>query len=164
MGWLQLTLALGSQQQINYFNLIQQEREKAREMEEEERRRMDRRNKKKNLEDSPDNARDKKMEELLRELIDTIKDKSSNTTKRQKGKWEDNYLDSLHKLFEECRLENTKDLKLKVFTSATSKENFESDLLDNTTLNRKSVQNIVNLWNFDEGFTLEQLQESYNTY
>lgn len=66
-------------------------------------------------ESKTEGGKNKELERLLRELIDTLKDKSSVTSRRERGKWDDNQLDSLKKLFEEMRLENTKDIKMKVF-------------------------------------------------
>ena len=110
-----------------------------------------------------------------KELIDTLKDKSSSGGKREKGAWSDNQLDSLRKLYEECRLENTKDIKSKVFKEAAQKcKNsrkvpkaiFESDLLDNTSLNRKAVSNILEIWDFNhsEMYDIDEIQDSYLVY
>ena len=115
VGWLQITMALGSPTQVNFFDRIQQERDKAREEEEEERKRQERRKKRKDQNGDSESSRNKEMEGLLRELIDTIKDKSSSSSNRERGKWEENHMDCLRKLFEECRLDNSKDIKLRVF-------------------------------------------------
>ena len=47
-----------------------------------------------------------------------------------------------------------------------SKSEFESDLLDNTALNRKAVTNILEVWNYNDNSTydLDELQNSYLVY
>lgn len=175
VGWLKLTVALGSPEQVNTFDSIQAERDLARAAEEEERQRHTKRKKAKDQEADTEQGRNKELETLLRELIDTLKDKSSGGSKREKGKWEDNHLDSLRKLFEECRLDNTKDVKAKVFKESVVNcknlkkvplNHFENDLLDNTTLNRRAVSNILKLWDYSHNsyYDLDQLQASYLVY
>jgi len=94
---------------------------------------------------------------------------------REKGRWIDNHLDSLRKFFEEMRLQDVKDIKMKVFKESTSKSKntrkvakaeFESDLLDNTTLNRKAVNNILEIWDYKHtsSYDLEELQTCYQVY
>ena len=72
-------------------------------------------------ENNGEDGKNQELERLLRELIDTLKDKSSTSSKREKGRWDDNQLDSLKKLFEEVRLENSKDIKMKVFKNCLAK-------------------------------------------
>jgi len=175
VGWLKLTLALGSPDQVNRFDSIQTERDRARADEEEEKNRQKKRKNQRKGESENQDGKNKEVELLLRELVDTLKDKTSSGGKREKGKWSDNHLDSLRKLFEECRLDNTKDIKNRVFKESTqkcknikkvSKALFESDLLDNTALNRKTVNNILELWDFTHNsqYDVEQLQKSYSVY
>ena len=47
-----------------------------------------------------------------------------------------------------------------------SKSEFESDLLDNTALNRKAVTNILEILNYNENsqYDLDELQNSYLVY
>lgn len=175
VGWLKLTMALGNPDQINRFDSIQAERDRARAEEEEEKRRHDKRRKKHGEEAGTEAGQNKEIEKLLRELIDTLKDKSTSGGKREKGRWADNQLDSLRKFYEECRLENTKDVKLKIFKESMQncknikrvpKKHFESDLLDNTALNRKTVDNILQIWdyNHNELYDIDELQTSYLIY
>lgn len=102
VGWLNFTIALGSPTQVNFFDKIQIEREKAREAEREEEQRREKRKQRKDDIGNTDKAKNQEIETLLRELIDTLKDKgASGGSKRSKGKWDENQLDSLRKLFEE---------------------------------------------------------------
>jgi hypothetical protein len=41
---------------------------------------------------------------------------------------------------------------------------FENDLIDNTSLNRKAVSNILKIWNYRGSYDLEELQKSYLEY
>lgn len=97
--------------------------------------------------------KNKEVEKLLRELIDAIKDQSSSSGSREQGKWTENQLDSLRKLFEDLRLDNVNDLRVKVFNNIkdnmrakVNKNDFETALLDNVpSLNRKAVSNIAEI-------------------
>ena len=99
VGWLKLTCALGSPDQVNRFDSIQADRDKQRAAEEEERVRQQKKKRQKEVDESEGNT--KEVEGLLRELIGTIKDQGTGGSSREKGTWNDNQLDSLHKFFED---------------------------------------------------------------
>jgi hypothetical protein len=114
------------------------------------------------------------VESLMRELIDTIKDNSGGTGKRGKGQWSDNQLESLRNLFEECRLEDCKDIIAKVFRESAPRSknliktinmaHFENGLIDHTSLSRKAISNILKIWDYRGSYDLEELQHCYLDY
>lgn len=174
VGWMKMTCALGSPDQVNRFDSIQAERDNQRAAEEEERKRQAKQQQKLN-EAAKAGENSQQVEGLLRELIDTIKDSSNAPASRDRGRWIDNQLDSLSKFFEEMRVDNVRDVKLKVFQDASSKvknsravpkADFESDIVDNTPLTRKAVTNITEIWDYrgTNTFDLDELQASYLVY
>jgi hypothetical protein len=172
VGWLKMVIALGSPDQVNFFDRIQNERDKVRAGEEEEKRSQEGRKQKGGAYGSSINT--KEVESLIRELIYTIKGNSGGTGKKGKDKWSDSQLESLRKLFEECRLEDCKDIISKVFIESASKSkntkkkvvqtHFEKDLINHTSLNKWAISNILKIWDYRGHYDLEELQHSYSEY